>query len=106
MKDLPTFKARESEWVAGFAAEVLSNEAVSADTRFVRLVEYEDGHYRALFQPDYFVLAEDRDEPSKSQWNTLKKKFKRHHRNVFVFKDYGESGDLFYIDFGFFAENS
>jgi hypothetical protein len=72
------------------------------------LVEYPDGHYRALFDPALFVLPAGQSAPSKSQWNNLKKRMKRHEPLVFVFKEHGEAtgGDgsqCYYVDFGFFA---
>ncbi len=86
---------------------VLTNPAVGEDTQLISLDEYPDGHYRAWFLPTYFVLADGVTEPSKSQWNTLKKKLKRHDARAFVFKAYGEEVRddqmLYYLDFGFFV---
>jgi len=77
---------------------------------FVKLTIDDDGRCRAIFKKSYFVLQDDNTEPSKSQWSTLKKKMKRHNRNVFVFKETGETAcnadaspdSCFYVDFGFF----
>ncbi len=104
MKSLPEFRPRRPNDVRRYIVQVLGGDA-----RLYDLIEYEDGHYRAVFDPDYFVLAEDRDEPSRSQWNTLKKRMKRIDSTVFVFKEHGETryqdDPAFYIDFGFFANS-
>ena len=70
----------------------------------------DDGRCRAIFKKSFFVLQEGASEPSKSQWSTLKKKFKRHNPGVFIFKETGEipcadAGEetCYYIDFGFFS---
>lgn len=106
-KSLPQFKRRPQESVQALLSTVLTNPAVSEETQLVELETYPDGHFRAWFSPDYFVLAEGASEPSKSQWNTLKKKLKRHDALAFVFKAYGEEvrdGQMrYYLDFGFFA---
>lgn len=78
---------------------------------FVRLIIAEDGRCRVIFKQTYFVLQPNKTEPTKSQWSTLKKKFKRHNRDVFVFKQTGvipcnerDTSDdaCYYVDFGFF----
>lgn len=72
------------------------------------LMTYPDKHYRVVFDPAYFTLNEGETEPTKSQWATLKKKFKHVDPRVFVFKDYGtairDDKTCYYIDFGFFFE--
>lgn len=103
MSDLPEFdRTRNPDFVRSFARRVLShgNESYLHD-----VIVYEDGHFRATFDPAYFVLAEGKTEPSRSQWNTLKKHIKRMDHSVFVFKQYGytDSGDA-YLDFGFFRD--
>ncbi len=112
MKELPRFKARNREAVLDFIAEVLTNRQRPDQTCLVELVAYRDGHYRAIFDPAYFVLLEGQQQPSKSQWNSLKKKMKRRDRRVFIFKEHGEvpcprdhggAGRCYYLDFGFFA---
>ena len=117
MSDLPKFRPRRYDEVMKFISEVLSRPGQSGGTALHRLIEYQDGHYRAIFGSQYFMLSDERAEPSKSQWSTLKKRLKRHHRGVFVFKQHGETdcqtaslqlpkqGEerCFYIDFGFFA---
>jgi hypothetical protein len=108
MKELPEFKPRRKEDVLKYAQNILTNDNQLKHTDLVELIEYNDGHYRALFKPRYFILPEGQTEPSKSQWNTLKKKFKRHEPNVFVFKEHGETktvdGKCYYVDFGFFLK--
>jgi hypothetical protein len=55
------------------------------------------------------VLADGATEPSKSQWNSLKKRFKRAAPYVFMFKEHGaaecEGGACYYLDFGFFEDD-
>ena len=78
----------------------------------VRLIERRDHHFRAVFKRSYFQLNEGAAAPSKSQWNTLKKRLKRRNRLVFIFREYGacdcdggardrSEGACFYLDFGF-----
>lgn len=109
MKDLPEFKSRRKEDVLKYASGILTNDPQLKHSDLVDLIAYEDGHYRAIFTPHYFILPEGQTEPSKSQWSTLKKKFKRHEPNIFVFKDYGETktvdGKCYYVDFGFFIKS-
>lgn len=107
MKDLPAFKAHPRDQVMELVYRVLMLDSHSDHSYLHELVTYEDGHYRVLFDPAYFVLQPDQHEPSKSQWSSLKKKFKRHDPQVFVFKEHGEvkaGGKTYaYLDFGFFA---
>ncbi len=109
MKALPQFRRRHAEEVHDLVAHILTNK-VDARSALRRVVEREDRSFRAIFEPRYFVLAEGESEPTKSQWNNLKKKLKRASSDTFVFKDHGredcEPGTpgCFYVDFGFFAE--
>lgn len=108
MKDLPAFKARPRDQVMALVHRVLMLDSHSDHSYLHELVAHQDGHYRVLFDSAYFVLQPGRNEPSKSQWSNLKKKFKRHDPNVFVFKEYGAqmvNGKSYaFLDFGFFAE--
>jgi hypothetical protein len=109
MRDLPKFRPRPYEHVQSLMAKVFLNERVDEETQLVEVIAYEDGHYRAVFTPSYFILAEGQGEPSKSQWNTLKKHAKRYNEHLFVFKEYGEvecstSPRCYYLDFGFFDD--
>lgn len=108
MKDLPAFKARPRDQAMALVHRVLMLDSHSDHSYLHDLVVHQDGHYRVLFDPAYFVLQPGQTEPSKSQWSSLKKKFKRHDPSVFVFKEHGTqtiSGKLYaYLDFGFFAE--
>lgn len=103
MKDLPQFRKRDFDAVYEFMEHVLTR---NEDTSLHELIPYDDGHFRAIFKIDYFLIAEDRTEPSKSQWSTLKKKLKRHDDRIFVFKEHGfvacDDNTCGYIDFGFF----
>jgi hypothetical protein len=106
MKDLPEFKPRSQETVLAYMRTMLINEHLSDQTHLKALTNYSDGHYRAIFDPAYFALPDGQSEPTKSQWNTLKKKLKRHEPKVFIFREHGEiehEGRCFYLDFGFFA---
>ncbi len=107
MRDLPPFKRRSRAEVAAFITPLLIGEQDTEVSALIDLLEYEDGHYRVLFKPSYFVLKEGQTEPTKSQWNTLKKKLKRHEATVFVFKAYGTvetEEPQYYLDFGFLPE--
>ena len=109
MKELPVFKARKYDQVLVLITQVLTHPNKPDHSYIVHLDENTQGYYRAIFSLEYFTIAEA--TPTKSQWNSLKKKLKRHDRNVFVFKETGlvacESENLdavcCYIDFGFFA---
>ena len=108
MKPLPEFRTRSLDRVHQYIAHVLTNERQADTTRLVQLIPYPDGHFRAVFKSDYFALSEGQSEPSKSQWNTLKKRMKRIEGDVFIFREHGETecapGErCFYLDFGFVA---
>lgn len=108
--DLPEFQKRKTFEVLPYANRIFT---ASHDGRnhLVRLVSFPDGHFRAIFHASYFANTTEDPTPSKSQWNTLKKKFKRHNHRVFVFKNVGEvacddkvagSKACYYVDFGFY----
>lgn len=108
MKALPKFRTHRLEYVEGFMREMLTSHQ-SPQSHLRRVIVYEDGHYRALFDPAYFTLAEGDTEPTRSQWNSLKKKIKRHDPRVFLFKEHGTvtgvegiETPLFFVDFGYF----
>ena len=111
MKGLPRFRRRPYPQVLTYITRVLTNERQSPASQLVELVEFDDGHYRALFRPGFFVLAEGETEPTKSQWNTLKKKMKRLDPTVFILKDHGEAecdsapDRCYTVDFGFFPDD-
>ena len=108
MKPLPEFKSQSRGNVVRFLTQAFTHPNDPDTTYFHQLVEYDDGHYAAVFNLDYFA---DTDIPTKSQWNSLKKKLKRHDKRVFVFKEQRvipcENGDApsrcGEIEFGFFA---
>ncbi len=107
-KDLPAFKARNRAAVTAYVNQVFSHEGQSNGAYLQQLVEYDDHHFRAVFSPAYFSLLDGESQPSKSQWNNLKKKMKRHDKDIFLFKEHGEiiteSGERgYYVDFGFFV---
>ncbi len=105
MHELPRFIRRDASHTEKFAAAALTNPAVNEATQFRHLIAYDDGHFRALFSPAYFVLQPGSSAPTKSQWNTLKKHLKRLDKQVFIFKEHGEAehnGErCYYVDFGF-----
>jgi hypothetical protein len=108
MKDLPRFQRRHRDHVMAFINHVF----MQGSSSYLRdLIEYDDGHYRVVFDMAIFSLQSGQTQPSKSQWNNLKKKLKRHDPKVFMFKAHGEvdcgnfaSEKCGYMDFGFFAE--
>jgi len=102
MDELPDFRKVAFPIAHQTASRALSPQG--AGSTLQKLLVFEDNHFRALFSPSYFVLGEDATEPSKSQWSTLKKRFKRLDRDIFIFKEHGQQDGLFYIDFGYYAE--
>ena len=108
-KELPRFRKVKRRYAASIVHSALSGPQGSA---LLTLLEFEDRHFRAIFDISYFQLAEGKDMPSKSQWNSLKKRLKRRDRSLFIFRQYGrlDCGDqaktssadtCLYIDFGF-----
>ncbi|MBC8100345.1 MAG: hypothetical protein H7Y11_12950 [Armatimonadetes bacterium] len=106
---LPKFKPRPVDQVEAFLRPLLTNPQVSEDTQLRAVITYSEGYYRAVFDAAYFVLVEDETEPTKSQWNTLKKKLKRRESKLFILKAHGaltyEDAACYYIELGFFAAN-
>lgn len=109
MKDLPRFRHRDYDTTRTFAAQMLTNH-VDAISTLMRLTEREDHSFEAVFSARYFVLEDGVTEPTKSQWNSLKKRFKRSESSIFIFKDHGacacpdgEPG-CFYLQFGYYAK--
>ena len=108
--ELPEFRKTKHEYAMKFINSVLMGPGGAS---MVRLEAFEDYHFRAIFKLSYFQLGQEADMPSKSQWNTLKKKMKRRNHSVFVFREYGvitceeskpesaKNGSCLYIDFGF-----
>ncbi len=101
--ELPEFRKMPLKVVNQFVLSAFNQNG----SQFVRLIPYEDNHFRVIFKAGYFNLAEDAEEPSKSQWGTLKKKLKRRQKELFIFRDSGrvdcgEQDDCYYLDFGFF----
>jgi len=110
--ELPKFQKVRRHFAADFINDALSGPRGAC---LIKLIEYDDHHFRALFRRSYFELIDGADMPSKSQWNTLKKKLKRRNRRVFVFRDYGSlacseyasvGSDqvCLYLDFGFLLD--
>jgi len=107
--DLPRFRKVKRRYAASLIHGALSGPQGSA---LLQLLEFDDGHFRAVFDSSYFQRVEGADGPSKSQWNSLKKRLKRRDRSLFIFRQYGRlnCGDpgktpsaitCLYIDFGF-----
>jgi hypothetical protein len=123
-QELPEFQKRKVFEVLPYANKVFT-ATHDGRNHLIRLIPFPDGHFRAVFHAEYFQLQSDQSQPSKSQWGTLKKKLKRHNRQVFVFKAFGTidcnqktpgkpitspavdddepaSKQCYYLDFGFF----
>ncbi|MDZ4766290.1 MAG: hypothetical protein SGI73_17250 [Chloroflexota bacterium] len=107
MSNLPQFSHPKRETVEMFIARALTNDRLSPKSALHTLIAFDDGHFRALFNPSYFALTEGETAPTKSQWSTLKKHLKRLDPRLFIFKEHGatqQDGEaLLYLDFGFFA---
>lgn len=102
MKPLPSFVHKDIAYATDFMSRVLRHP--NSDTTFlIEVQSFDDHHFRAIFDVSYFYRESQDTPPSKSQWNSLKKKLKRHNPTVFVFKDYGLNGDQAYLEFGFLA---
>lgn len=108
-KDLPKFRKVKRSYAAALIHQALSGPRGAA---LLQLVEFDDHHYRAVFDLNHFQLAEGNQLPSKSQWNSLKKRLKRRDRSIFIFREYGRidcesqgkslaAKTCLYIDFGF-----
>lgn len=102
MSDLPDLAPQDRDYVEGYIERVFGEEHVR------ELIEFPDGRYRVLFDCSYFTLQPGRTAPSRSQWNTLKKRMKRVNPGVFVLKAYGEvpcqEDRCCYLEFGFFID--
>jgi hypothetical protein len=104
--ELPRFAKRKPEQVEAWIRTALTNPRTASTSALRALIAFEDGHFRAIFSPTYFALAEGAAAPSKSQWNTLKKHLKRIEPRLFIFKEHGavefQGEACLYLDFGFF----
>lgn len=103
--ELPDFRPVKRSYAARLFHGALSNERGSA---LLELLAYDDRHFRVVFAASYFQIQPGQAGPSKSQWNTLKKKLKRRDRTIFVFREHGavdtsatDSTVRYYLDFGF-----
>jgi len=104
---LPAFIRRDRDDVFELMRGLLTNPFQQPPTSHLKaVIPYDDGHFRVLFDPAYFILAAGADAPSKSQWNTLKKRLKRHEPTLFIFKQHGTQGAALYLDIGFVAKRS
>jgi hypothetical protein len=104
MSDLPQFKSVNVEKAQSYIKDVLGH---GDDTPVLSISAQQGGYFRVIFAQRYFVLAEGQTVPSKSQWNTLKKRMKRVEKQVFVLKEHGQTPDgNLYLDFGFFKDES
>ena len=113
MSQLPVFQRRSHDRVRQYATSILTNEHQTPPRTHLRdLIAYPDNHFRAIFDSAYFIVPEGQTAPSKSQWNSLKKKMKRHDPSVFIFKEHGvtpcttsdataEDELCCYVDFGY-----
>ena len=107
--ELPQFRKVKRRYAASIIHSALSGAQGSA---LLKLLEFDDRHFRAVFDTSYFQLADDNVMPSKSQWNSLKKRLKRRDRSIFIFRRYGRidcgaqaktrsAKTCLFIDFGF-----
>ena len=106
--ELPDFRRVKRAYAARLIHGALSNERGSA---LLELKEYDDRRFRAVFAASYFQIQPGKTGPSKSQWNTLKKKLKRRDRTVFIFREHGtldasatDAALRYYLDFGFMRD--
>jgi hypothetical protein len=103
---LPQFRPYPYDAMQVFARDLFTTPDGTVHLRLV--VAHEDAHFRLIFDLAYFTLADGQSEPSKSQWNTLKKHIKRHNAQLFIFKEHGElehdGARCGYLDCGFFAQ--
>jgi hypothetical protein len=104
--DLPEFEKRSKAKVVPLVTAIFSQH-------MIELVQHDDGHFRVVFTTGVFTMGEGQTEPTHSQWSTLKKRFKRRDKRLFIFKEHGriavdgkkgESATIphYYLDFGFF----
>ena len=104
--ELPEFRKMKKAYVTKLINSILIG---AGGASLVRMNDYDDNHFRVIFKISYFQLTDGNDMPSKSQWNTLKKKMKRRDRSIFIFREYGsiecegasEGNTCLYLDFGF-----
>ena len=85
--ELPPFRRVKRRYAASIIQSVFAGPRGSA---LLKLQDFQDGHFRAIFSASHFLMADDGALPSRSQWNTLKKKLKRRDRTIFIFREYGE----------------
>ena len=111
MTNIPRFRKRRRDAVEDYARRVFTKPGSDAETLLRRLDSFDDGHWRAVFDTSYFTVAAEQSEPSKSQWNTLKKRMKRMDVSVFIYKEHGTAdctddgnSGCGYVDFGFFEK--
>jgi len=101
MKQLPDLQPTPIEYAQSYGERVFGE-------RLVVVKPQPENVYRALFRQAYFTIQPGNDKPSRSQWNTLKKRMKRVHPGVFVLREYGETQHagqtVCYIDFGFLPD--
>lgn len=108
-QELPEFRKVKRSYAAALVHGALSGPRGSA---LLQLIELDDHHFRVIFDIKQFQLAEGTRLPSKSQWNTLKKRLKRRDRSIFIFRQYGPidcdshgktsaARTCLYLDFGF-----
>ena len=84
--ELPQFRKVKRSYAASIIHGALTSPRGAA---LLQLLEYDDHHFRAIFNLKHFQLAPGNRQPTKSQWNTLKKRLKRRDRTLFIFRDYG-----------------
>lgn len=107
--ELPAFRKVKRSYAATLVHGALTGPRGSS---LLQLLEFDDHHFRVIFDLKQFQLAEGTQLPSKSQWNSLKKRLKRRDRSIFIFRQYGPidcgsqgktlaAQTCLYLDFGF-----
>lgn len=99
--DLPTFRKTPIHQAENYAKRVFGEA-------FVAVIPQPGDYFQGVFASSYFVLQAGNTEPSKSQWNTLKKRMKRVNATVFTLKTHGEvsyrGATHYYMAFGFLSD--
>ncbi len=111
MKDLPNFQRRSFEATFDFISAVLTTRDRPDDTLLVELIQYEDGHYRAVFDPVYFTLqpGRKRSRPGRSgtrsrkSSNATTRRFSSSKNTARLPVKGPRGGRCYYLDFGFLA---
>jgi len=100
LQNLPSLSKPPTPYVERYLQQIFADH-------FVAVEEREDQLYRAIFTLNYFQRDDAPSEasPTKSQWNTLKKRMKRVNHGVFTSREHGiQDEDTGYVVFGFLRD--